>query len=120
MKRIALLIGVSLVAGVVGYFLGMFALLTATGLDEATWLPVAALVGIGLASGIGVGLTARIPSRAALGLASAGAATGGLLGFGIKETVDSFEWAIVVGTILAIGVAVAARTLATNRSSATH
>lgn len=115
--RQAFLLIVGLVAGVVGAYGGLFALLAATGLDEPGWAPVTMLAGAALLGSLAASLTARLSAATVVSLVVAATVAGAIVGVGIMQMRDSFDWMVGSGLALVIAVAVVARRLETASGS---
>lgn len=111
--RQAILIAAALVAGFVGAYAGLFALLAATGLDAPGWSPVTMLAGAALFGSLAASLTARLPSRTVLALVGGSVVAGTLVGVLVMPLRDGFDWMVGCGVLLVIAVAVVARRLET-------
>ncbi len=112
MKRSILAFIAGLVAGAIGFYAGLFALLAVTGLDGAGSMPpvaTAGAVGVGLAA---VAAVNRLGVGRGVVLVLVGLAVGAGLGALLGQMVDSFEWTLAASALV---IAVAAFWPAINR-----
>lgn len=93
-----------LIAGAVGAYGGLFALLSATGLDNPSWAPVAMLTGAALLGSVTVGLIAKLPGSIVATLASAATVVGAVAGLIIRPLQDGYEWMAAAGVAIAVGL----------------
>jgi hypothetical protein len=98
---------VGLIAGAAGFFGGLFAQLSAAGLDHPGWAPVAMLSGAALLGSVTVALTAKLPGRVVIAVAAATTVCGALLASALRMIGDSYEW-VIISAVARITVAAAA------------
>lgn len=103
-------VAAGLIAGFIGFYAGLFALLSIWGLNAPSDVSATAMVASACLFGFfAIGLVARrgLASSAIIGLA--GLALGAIAGYINEITVDSFEVAIAAAATLILGAAVATR-----------
>jgi hypothetical protein len=109
-----------LAAGAVGFYLGLFVLLAATGLERPGWAPVTMVAGAGLLGGAVAAGLAGLGFREVAVLASGAAASGAVLGALVSGLRDGFEWSIVAAALVVIGGSIAASRLSGTTGTERH
>jgi hypothetical protein len=100
-----------LLAGVIGAYAGLFALLSATGLDEPEWAPVAMLAGGALFGSATVTLIAKLPMSTVTTVTFVATVIGALVGLFVMTLGDSYDWTVGLGVLLIAAVVAVTRTL---------
>lgn len=90
----------AVIAGAVGFYAGLLALLAVTGLEQPEWAPSMMVGGAGLFGAAAIGMMHRLSTAMTIGLAVLGAMTGALTGFLVGTIGDSYEWSIISGIVL--------------------
>ncbi len=115
--RTILVLAVGLLAGAIGFYAGLFALLAVTGLDSPGWAPVAQLTGSAIFIAAGVSMAAGLAFDRVVRLTIALTTTGVAAGMGIMALDLDFEAAIVAALILVIAAAAVTNAVDGSRSS---
>lgn len=106
--RVAIAIVAALVAAVLGGYVGLFALLSLTGLRQPSWAPVAMLTGAALVGSLTASLIAELSASTVVRLTATATTVGALVGLLILPMNDGLEWMIVSGVVLVSVVAIVA------------
>ena len=102
--RTILILVAGLLAGAIGFYAGLFALLAITGLDSPSWAPLAQLTGSALFIAAAVSVTAGLSKERAAALTLALTTIGAFAGLAIMALDLDFE-AAIVGALLLVAVA---------------
>lgn len=109
--RTVLILVVGLVAGAIGFYAGLIALLAVTGLDDPGWAPVAQLTGSALFTAVAVSMASGL-KRTRIGFVLAATAAGALAGFVVLALDLDFEAAIVAALVILGAATVVVQSLA--------
>ncbi len=96
-----------LAAGFVGFYAGLFVMLSIFGLEEPSEAAIAMVAGACVFGFTAAAAIAALPARSIVSFGLIGLLTGALAGYVNEGTVDSFELGIAIAAVLIIGAAIA-------------
>lgn len=96
-----------LAAGFVGFYAGLFVMLSIFGLEAPSEAAIAMVAGACLFGFVTVAAIAALPAGSIVSFGLVGLLTGALAGYVNEATVDSFELGIGLAAVLIIGAAIA-------------
>lgn len=108
--RTVLILVVGLVAGAIGLYAGLIALLAVTGLDNPGWAPVAQLTGSALFAAVAVAMASDLENKRA-GFVSAVTAAGGFAGLAVMTLDLDFEAAVIAALVILGAATIVAQSL---------